>query len=100
MHASIIYLHFPPKGRTRSTISRFGSKRKTRTTIKPLKSSDAPGDKAAIHHILARSEPKRINHGCRHAMVEEFLVRWEPEMCTFGEALEEYRSVFDITFIT
>ena len=50
----------------------------------------------AIHHIFARSKPKRIKHGRRCTWVEELLVRWEPETCTFGDALDQYRLGFDI----
>jgi hypothetical protein len=68
--------------------------------MEPLRGSDARGDTAAIHHILARSEPIRIKHDRRHTCVEEFLVRWEPETCTFGEVLEKYRLGFNISSIT
>ena len=80
--------------------SRSGHKRKTRPTVEPLRGNDAPGNKATIHSILARSEPMRIKHGRRSAWVDEFLVRWEPEEYTFGEALEQYRLGFDIVSIT
>jgi hypothetical protein len=80
--------------------NRPGHKRKTRNTVKPLRGSDAPGDKATIHHIIARSEPGRIKHGRRSTWVNEFLERWEQEECTFGEALEQYRLGFDIASIT
>jgi hypothetical protein len=42
----------------------------------------------------------RIKHGRQSTWVDEFLVRWEPEACTFGEALEQYRLGFDIVLIT
>ena len=42
----------------------------------------------------------RIKHGRRSTYVDEFLVRWEPEECTFGEALEQYRLGFDVVSIT
>ena len=61
---------------------------------------DALDDKAVIHHILAHSEPMRIRYGRRSTWIEEFLVRWEPETCTFGDALEQYRLGFDIVTIT
>ena len=32
--------------------------------------------------------------------MEEFLAQWEPEQCTLGDALEQYRLGFDITSIT
>ncbi len=32
--------------------------------------------------------------------MEEFLVQWGPEHCTFGEALEQYKMGFDIVSIT
>lgn len=56
--------------------------------MEPLSGSDALGATAAIYHILARSEPKRIKHGSKYTWVEEFLVRWKPETRTFGEILE------------
>ena len=42
----------------------------------------------------------RIKYGRRSSWVEEFLVRWEPETCTFDKALEQYRLGFDIASIT
>jgi len=91
-----------PARPTRATLhirpSRSGHKRKTHPTVEPLWGSDAPGDKAAIHHILARSKPVRIKHGHRSTWVDEFLIRWEPEK--FGEALENYRLGFDVVSIT
>ena len=87
-----ITLYIPP--------SRLGNKGKIHAVVEPLKGSDAPGDKAAIHHILARSEPIRIIYGRRSTWVEEFLIRWEHEMCTFGDAREQYRLGFDIVSIT
>ncbi len=42
----------------------------------------------------------RIKNGRRYTWVDEFLVRWEPETCTFGEALEQYRLGFDTVSIT
>ncbi len=86
-----IKIHTPP--------IRSGHKRKIHTTVEPLRGSDAPWDTAAIHHILARSEPRRIKHGRRSTWIEEFLVRWEPETCTFEEALEQYRIGFHISSI-
>ena len=90
--ATKITLHIPP--------SRPGHKRKIHIAVEPLRGSDVPGEKAAIHHNLARSEPKRIKHGRRSTLVKEFLVRWEPEACTFGNALEQNRLGFDIVSIT
>jgi hypothetical protein len=98
--AARIALHFPPKGKTCATNNRSGHKRKTLTTIKPFGSIDALGDIVVIHHILARSDPICIKHGRRYTWVEEFLVRCEPETCTFGEALKQYRLGFDITSIS
>jgi hypothetical protein len=80
--------------------TRSGHKRKSRPTVKPLQGSDAPDDKAVMHHILALSEPIRIKHGCRYTWVKKFIVRWDPETCTFGEALDQYRLGFDIGSIT
>jgi hypothetical protein len=77
-----------------------GHKRKTRPTVEPLRGSDLPWDKAAIHHISARSEPMRIKHGRRCTWVDELLVRWKLEECTFGETLEQYRLGFDVVSIT
>ena len=68
--------------------------------MEPLRGSDAPGDKASIQRILARSEPRRIRHGRHKTWVEEYLVQWGPEHCTFGEALEQYYLGFDIESIT
>jgi len=87
-----ITLHIPP--------SRPGHKRKIHINVKLARDSDAPGDMAAIQHILARSEPRRIKHGRRSTRVEELLVRWELETCTFGDVLEQYRLGFDILSIT
>ena len=64
---AIITLQFLP--------SRPGHKRKIHTTVEPRRGSDAPGDKAAIHNISARSEPRRIKYNRRSIWVEEFLVR-------------------------
>jgi hypothetical protein len=86
-----ITLHIPHK--------RPVHKRKTRNIVEPLRGNDNPGDKEAIHHILAHSEPIRVKHGRRSTRVEEFLVRWEPETCTFGEEQEQYRLGFDIVSI-
>jgi hypothetical protein len=69
------------------------------TTVKPLKGSDAPGGKATIQRILARSEPRRVRRGRRKTWVEEFLVQWGPEYCTSGEALKQYYMGFDIESI-
>ena len=80
--------------------NRPGHKRKIHTTVEPLTGSDAPGKTVAIDHILARSIPKRRKHGRRSTWLEEFLVRWEPETCTFGNTLEQYRLGFDILSIT
>jgi len=87
-----IALHIPPR--------QPGHKRKIHITMEPLRGSDAPGDTAAIHHILARSEPRRIKHGRRSTWVEEFLVRREPKTCIFGDVLEQYRLGFNIMSIT
>ena len=93
-----IFLNFPAKeqGPPRQTCSKCGRP----TTIEPLKGSDAPGDKASIQQILARNEPRRVRHNRRSTWVEEFLVQWGPEHCTFGEALEQYNLGFDIVSIT
>ena len=58
------------------------------------------GDKAAIHHILARAEPRRIKHGRRSTCVDEFLVCREPAKYTFCESLEQHRLGFDVVSIT
>jgi len=70
------------------------------TTAEPLRGSDVPGDKANIQYILARCEPRRVRHGRRSIWVEEFLVQWGPENCTFGDALEQCSIGFDIVSIT
>ena len=64
------------------------------------KGSDAPGDKASIRHILACTELRCVRHGRRSTWVEEFLVQWGPEHCTFGEALEQYYMEFGIVSFT
>ncbi len=87
-----IRIHIPP--------IRPDHKRKIPTTREPLRGSDAPGTTAAIHHIMARAEPRRIKHGRKSTWVKEFLVRWEPETSTFGEILEQYRLGFNISSIT
>jgi hypothetical protein len=79
-HPTRITLHILPK--------RTGRKRKIHISVEPLRGSDASGATAAIRHILARSEPSRIKNGRRSTWVKEFLVRWEPETCTFGDVLE------------
>ena len=87
-----ITFHIPP--------SRPGHKRKTRTTVEPLRGSNVPGNKAAIHHILARFGPKRIEHDRRSTRAEEFLVRREPQTSTFGDALEQCRLGFEVVSVT
>ena len=69
------------------------------TAVEPLRGRDAPGDKAVIQHILARCELRRVRHGRRSAWVEEFLVKWGPETCTSGDALEQYNLGIDIVSI-
>jgi len=97
-HARIM-LNFPSKEKTGTSHRRKSNKRRRPTTIELLKGSDAPGDKATIQRILARSGPRRVRHGRRKSWVEEFLVRWVPEYCTFGDALEQYYMGFDIVSI-
>ncbi len=93
-------LHTPPRNSNLHPAHSAGpSKRKIPTTWEPIIGSDDPGTTAAIHHILTRSEPRCIKHGRRSTRVEEFLVRWEPEICTFGEILEQYRLGFNISSI-
>jgi hypothetical protein len=93
-------VNFPSKENTRTSHRRKFDKRKRATTIEPLRGSNAPGDKATIQRILARSEPLRVHHGRRKTWVEEFLVQWGPEYCTFGDALEQYYLGFDIVSIS
>ncbi len=95
-----IRLNFPTKYKTGTSHRRKSDKRRRPTTIEPLRGSDAPGDNANIQRILARSEPRRVRHGRRKTWVEEYLVEWGPEYCTFGEALEQYYMGFDIESIT
>jgi hypothetical protein len=77
-----------------------GAKRIQPTTIEPLQVSDAQWDKASIKQILAHSEPRRVSHNRRSTWIDEFLIQWGPEHCTFGEALEQYSLGFDILSIT
>ncbi len=95
-----ILLPFPTKGTVRTPREQAGAKRVRSTTIEPLRGSYASGDEASIEQILARSEPRRIQHNRRSTWIEEFLVQWGPEHCTFGEALEQYNLGFDIESIT
>ncbi len=67
--------------------------------MEPLRGSNAPSATADMHDILARSEPSRIKHGRISIRVEEFLVRWGPQICTFGETLEQYRLGFNVSSI-
>ena len=92
--ASKITLHIPT--------SQSRQKRKTRNMVELLRGSDAPVSMrpSTISTIGPRSEPKRIKHGRRSTWVEVILVRWEPEMCTFGDELDRYRLDFDIMSIT
>jgi hypothetical protein len=99
-HRTRILLNFPAKGRPRAPRRQASSKRRWPTTIKPLRGSDAPWDKASIQQIMARTEPRRVRHGRRSTWMEEFMVQWGPEHCTFGEALEQYKLGFDIVSIT
>jgi len=70
-----IVLNFAAKGRDGATKHRAALKRKAPTTVKPIRGSNAPGDKVAIHHILARCDPRRIRHNLRSTWVENFLVQ-------------------------
>ena len=99
-HRTRILLNFPSKGRAKPPRRQTSSKRGRPTTIDPFRGSDAPGDKASIQQIKARTEPRRVRHGRCSTWVEEFLVQWGPEHCTFGEALEQYYLGFDIESIT
>jgi hypothetical protein len=65
-----IMLNFPSKKKTGTSRGRRSDKRRRPTTIEPLRGSDAPGDKATILRILARSEPRRVRHGRRKTWVE------------------------------
>ena len=69
-------------------------------TVEPLRGNGALGDKASMHHILAYCDPRCICYHRRSTWVEEFLVQWELETCTLGEALEQCRLGIDITSIT
>ena len=95
-----IMLNIPTKKKTGASHRRLSDKRRRPTTIEPLRGSDAPGDKATIQRILARSKPRRVRHGRQKTWVEEYLVQWGPEHCTFGEALEQYYLGFDIESIS
>jgi hypothetical protein len=93
-------VHFPVNGKARNRRRQAGAKRVRSTTIEPLRGSDAPGDKAFVQEILARSEPSRVRHNRRSTWIKEFLVQWGPEYCAFGEALEQYNLGFDIMSIS
>ncbi len=67
-------LNFPAEGIV-TTINHIAApKRNIVTIIDPLGDSDAPGDKAAIHHILVRYEPKRIPKGRPSLQTELYTV--------------------------
>ena len=93
-------LNIPTRKKKGASHWRDSDKRRRPTTVEPLRGSDAPGDKASIQRILARSEPRRFHHGRHKTWVEEYLVQWGPEHCTFGEALEQYYLGFDIESIS
>jgi hypothetical protein len=59
-----------------------------------------PGKTHPSPKKFVRNEPRRVKHGRRSTWVEEFLVQWGPEHCTFGEALEHHKLGFDIVSIT
>jgi len=65
-------LNFPTKGKLGAPRRRAPYKRKQATTVEPLRISNAPGDKATIQQMLARSKPRRVRHGQRSTWVEEF----------------------------
>jgi hypothetical protein len=89
-----VVLNFPAKGKSGASCRQEGSRRGRVVTVEPLRGSDAP-----IQQILARSQPRRIRHGCRYPWVEQFMVQWAPEHCTFGESLEKYNLGFEIVSI-
>ena len=60
-----IALNFPTKGRAGVATHKAAHKKKSSTTIEPLRGSDANGNKAAIHRISAGYEPRRIHHNRR-----------------------------------
>ena len=95
-HNARTVLNFPTRGKSGAPRRRATYKRGRATTIKPLRGSDAPGEKVSIQQVLAQSEPRRVRHGRRSTWEEEFLVQWGPGHCTFGEALEQYYLGFDI----
>ncbi len=96
---SRIFLHFKAK-RKRGPKRNPASKRKLTPTIASLRGSDAPGGNASILSIMARAEPRRVEHNRRSTCVEEFLVQWGPEICTLDEAREQYTMGFDNVSIT
>ena len=65
-----ILLNIPARKKTGASHRRVSDKRRRPTTVEPLRGSDAPGDKASIQRILARSEPRRIRHGRHKTWVE------------------------------
>jgi len=94
--STCIRLNFPTRGKTGAPRRRAITKRRRAIIIEPLRGSDAPGNKSTIQQMLARSKPRRVRHGRRSTWVEEFLVQWGPEYCTFRDALEQYYLGFDI----
>jgi hypothetical protein len=76
-----IALHFK-KRRNKGSKHAQSSKRKQAPTTEPLRGSDAPGEKASIIKVLARTDPRKVKHNRRFTYVEEFLVQWGPENCT------------------
>ncbi len=64
LHARI-RLNIPTKKKKGTSHWRNSDKRRRPSAVEPLRGSDAPGDKASIQRILARSEPRRVRHG-RH----------------------------------
>ncbi len=69
-----ILQNIPTRKKKGASHRRDSDKRRRPTTVEPLRGSDAPGDKASIQRILARSEPRRIRHGRHKMWVEEYLV--------------------------
>jgi len=80
-----LILHFPSPRRRKADKRKADLKRKARTTIEPLRGSDANGENAGVNLVLERCTPRRIKHNRRSTFVEEFLVQWDPEDCTLQE---------------
>jgi hypothetical protein len=94
-----ITLHFPAPRQRKADKRKADLKRKLRTTIEPLRGSDANGETTSISLALARCTTRRIKHNRRSTYVEEFLVKWDPVDCTLQEAQQQQLRGFVITSV-